>query len=100
MRVLLHAMNRVNRYVAGQNGIELLQVKFRVKLSVNICMKKLLSTMHPCIGATATYYVNRMAKNLCHALFHYLLHTHRIFLVLPAVVVGAVVGDFEEVAQV
>lgn len=49
---------------------------------------------------TATGYdLNCLAKYLAQGFFYYLLHTQRIMLVLPAVVVGAFVGDFKEVAH-
>lgn len=98
MRFGGHCKNAVNDDVFGQKLVES-PYKLGWKLAFKIKMGKILFSMHPRVGTTATGDFQFSAEDGAHVFFQGLLHGVFAGLALPAEVGGAVVGEFDEVAR-
>ena len=89
-----------NGNVFGQKRIELVYDCRRVDFIFGVEMREHFLGVHTGIGAACANEIDAGIENRGHRLVHRFLYGHGIGLVLPAVVMGAVVGKSDEVAQV
>src|SRR5690349_12296840 len=92
-------LNRMNGYVSGQKGIQILDQSFIVYRAFGIEMKILSPAVDTRVGSATAHDAYFTSENFTQSFLHHFLHTLSIGLRLPAVVMGAEIGDGEKVAH-
>ena len=98
MWLALHGDNIKNGNIIRQYFIQPeKQVEFPV--IINVSMEKKLAGMHMGIGTAAAKNGNGLFKQFTQRCLYHLLYTGHLWMFLPAIIPGAMIGYVEEISQ-
>ena len=98
VHVFCHLTDILCRYVARKQAVESIDQLRPVYFPVKVEMCRHIPGMHSGIGSTGTHNLYLRAKNCCQSLLEFLLHGVSVWLYLPTVIIGAVIGKANEIS--